>query len=302
MYAVIDVELANCSDKGSICSIGVVTVDKGAVVNTFYSLVQPLTAFHPMCVRIHHIKPEHVANAPTFLELWPELWKHLRCCTLVAYRAETDIYSLEKAIFDAAIEPPPLRYACAYRIAKKLLKLDSYKLSAVAQHFGVSQQDAHNALNDALVTANVMIQFEHMVCTHTLNGIMRACCLTYDYIDSNNYNPEEDCCGQVGCYVAPHSLPHGNSRYFENKSVVLTGAFKCATREMVQLTISEMGGICRTKPSKKTNIVIFGFYDMETLLPGCEVGSKLRLAYDLVNDGCDITILDENEFMEILKE
>lgn len=301
VFAVFDVEMANNTDKGAICSIGVVLIDGGKVVDSFYSLVNPKAEFNPICSRIHGIKAQHVEDAPTFGQLWPTLQQYFSCGTLVAFRAESDIYPLEKALHDAGIPVPLLRYACAYRISKKLLDLESYKLSAVAQHLSIVQENAHNALDDALVTAQIVLRLMDMSKASTLNQLMRTACLLYDDTLSNNYDPVCDCCTKPE-YTPPAPLTHGSSQYFQGKSVVLTGTLLCASRESIRMTIESMGGICKTNTSRKTDIVIFGFYDQDTLVSGAKVGRKLQNAYDLIEAGYEIIIMDENELLEIIRQ
>lgn len=301
-YAVLDVETANSSDKGSICAIGIVYVHNTQIVDSFYSLVKPLTAFSPMNIRIHGIKPEHVADAPTFEMLWSTLKEQLMGYTLICYNSSADIYPLERAIFNAGMLMPNIRYACALELTKRLIALDSYKLSSVADYFGISFS-AHNALEDAFATARILLRLCELNGVADLTALMRLACRSYQYTWTNAYDPSEDKARSDISYEAAHTpLRHGNSTYFLEKSVVFSGILNCAGRDMAQQAVSEMGGMCKTSVSRKTDIVVIGFYDQGTLLPGCQYGRKLQQAINLRDQGYPIEIIDENDFLEIIND
>lgn len=306
MYAVIDVEQADTRFKGSICSIGIVYVEGHTIVDTFYSLVRPAVAFSPFCTSVHHITAELVQDAPTFKELWPSLAARLVDTTLVAYRAETDIYALEKALCDAGIEAPSLNYADAYRIVSSLLNLPCYRLGYVSERLGIPLLNAHNALDDAYAAAQVMLKLQSFFNTDDLSELLDLCSLCMDNSKTNHYIPEDD-------HPKPHrpihaeiaepvELSHGNSDYFSGKTVVFTGDLHCTTRSYAKKAVTEMGGIVRTSPTKKTDICIVGTYDPTTLCDNATIGKKLQIALDLKEQGCDIEIMCEETFLEILSK
>ena len=64
-FVAIDVETAN-SDCGSICQIGVVSVEQGEIVNEWQTLVDPGIPFTDRNIEIHGITAWDVESAPTF--------------------------------------------------------------------------------------------------------------------------------------------------------------------------------------------------------------------------------------------
>ncbi len=54
-FAAIDFETAN-NERSSVCSVGIVIVRDGEIVNTFYSLIQPepTQMMHPSSQRYGH--------------------------------------------------------------------------------------------------------------------------------------------------------------------------------------------------------------------------------------------------------
>ena len=305
-YAVIDVELANMREKGSICSIGIVWVRENQIIDRFYSLVNPCCRFDSICTNVHHITQQSVCSAPTFAQVRTELAPRLKDMPLVAYHAETDIYAIEKALFDAKIDDHGLRYADALKIAKTLLPdLPSYKLANVAEHLGVSLDDAHHALADAQATAGVMIALQSARGISCLEALLLLCDLPMQNSRFNSYEPADDVRRANSASgrreTAPAvELPHGKSSYFNGKNVLFTGNLSCTTRECAQKAVAQMGGIIKSAPSKKLNVLIVGTYDAATLSPGARIGNKLRMVLDLKSQGQEIDILNEAEFLEIL--
>lgn len=186
-------------------------------------------------------------------------------------------------------------------LTKRLVQLESYSLSNVAAHFGIIF-DAHNALEDATSTAQILQALGRMHGAEDMGALMHMACMPYQYALKNDYDPAQDKVRKVTGYVAPVPLAHGNSEYFVGKSVVFSGNLTCAVRSMAQQAVEEMGGVCKTAVSRKTDVVVIGFYDQDTLLPGCSYGTKVIKAKAFQEEGCHIEIIDENEFMEILHE
>lgn len=71
-FAAIDFETAN-EKRNSACSIGVVRFDEKQIYDEYYSLINPMSDFRSMNIRIHGIREEDVQDAPTFEDLWPTL-------------------------------------------------------------------------------------------------------------------------------------------------------------------------------------------------------------------------------------
>lgn len=307
MYAVLDVEKADPSEKGSICAIGIVWVDSGQIVDRFYSLVNPCCSFNSFCMDIHHITPQDVQDSPTFSQLWPQIYPKLNGIPLVSYNAPADIYALEKALYNAGIPDCGLPYTDAYRIVKRLFDFPSYKLSEVAPRLGIKLNHAHNALADAEATANLIIFVLNSFKFTALDELLDFCGMDMQDTLSNTYYPACDIKPRKTAKkkkdIAPAvALSHGNSNYFAGKNVLFTGDLSCTTREMAQQAVCEMGGICKHAASRKINVCVVGTYDKETLCLGATMGIKLQKVLELKAKGYEIEIINESEFLSILGE
>ena len=87
-FVAIDFETANRSSD-SACSIGLVTVKDGVIVDEYYQLIRPKNLyFHPDNIKIHGITEEMVADEPTLPEIWQEVLPRLQGKQVVAHFAK----------------------------------------------------------------------------------------------------------------------------------------------------------------------------------------------------------------------
>ena len=72
-FIAIDFETAN-QEPSSVCSVGVVMVRDGQIVDSFYSLIQPEPNYYNYwCQRVHGISQDDTEDAPVFSKVWQQL-------------------------------------------------------------------------------------------------------------------------------------------------------------------------------------------------------------------------------------
>ena len=65
-FAAIDFETAN-NERSSVCSVGIVIVRDGEIVDTFYSLIQPEPNYYNYwCNQVHGLSHDDTDDAPVF--------------------------------------------------------------------------------------------------------------------------------------------------------------------------------------------------------------------------------------------
>ena len=157
-FVSIDFETAN-SSRDSACSIGVVTIEKGEIASTYYTLIKPpVLRFDSINVMIHGITKEDVKDAPTFDRVWNSLHPLLKDKIVIAHNASFDFSVLRKTLDTYNIPYPELEYHCSVIIAKKTWPdLPNHKLDCIARHLGISFHH-HNAIEDAEAAAKLVIE------------------------------------------------------------------------------------------------------------------------------------------------
>ncbi|MFE7173510.1 DEDDh family exonuclease [Streptomyces sp. NPDC057616] len=152
-YAVVDVETTGLARDDRIISAAVYRLDaRGEVEDHWYTMVNPER--DPGPVWIHGLTSEMLEGAPLFQDIAEELADRLRDRVLVAHNAVFDWQMIAREYARVRIEAPVRQRLCTIALSKELgLPLPNHKLESLAAHFGVVQQRAHHALDDARVLA-----------------------------------------------------------------------------------------------------------------------------------------------------
>ncbi|MCX4720468.1 DEDDh family exonuclease [Streptomyces virginiae] len=152
-YAVVDVETTGLARDDRIVSAAVYRLDaQGNVEDHWYTLVNPRR--DPGPVWIHGLTSAMLADAPLFEDIAGEFADRLADRVLVAHNAIFDWQMIAREYARAATTAPVRQRLCTIALSKELnLPLPNHKLESLAAHFGVVQQRAHHALDDARVLA-----------------------------------------------------------------------------------------------------------------------------------------------------
>ncbi|MXM63179.1 DEDDh family exonuclease [Streptomyces sp. HUCO-GS316] len=152
-YAVVDVETTGLARDDRIISAAVYRLDaRGEVEDHWYTLVNPER--DPGPVWIHGLTSEALEDAPLFPDIAEEFSDRLADRVLVAHNAVFDWQMIAREFARARREAPVRQRLCTIALSKELgLPLPNHKLESLAAHFGVVQQRAHHALDDARVLA-----------------------------------------------------------------------------------------------------------------------------------------------------
>jgi len=152
-YAVVDVETTGLARDDRIISAAVYRLDAlGEVEDHWYTMVNPER--DPGPVWIHGLTSDVLEGAPLFKDIAEEFATRLEGRVLVAHNAVFDWQMIAREYARVQIEPPVRQRLCTIALSKELsLPLPNHKLESLAAHFGVVQQRAHHALDDARVLA-----------------------------------------------------------------------------------------------------------------------------------------------------
>lgn len=169
-FTAIDFETANNS-AASACSVGLVKVRDGAVVDSAYWLIKPpigYDAFLEWNVRIHGIMATDVADAPFWSEHLDAFLAFTEGDALVAHNASFDMGVIDSVSRASFVETPTFRYLCSLQVARRTYHLDSYRLPSAAMAAGFEDFEHHNALADAQACAAIIT---HAAARHGASSI-----------------------------------------------------------------------------------------------------------------------------------
>lgn len=175
-YTVFDVETAN-SKRESICSIGYIRVENGAILESKEILINPETDFDNFNIKIHGITPQKVAFERTFPEVWEEIKPYFSNTVLVAHNAKSmDLCALTRTLDRYNLEIPSNDYICTYELAKNLYtqeEVGAYKLNVLCYKFDVPLEHHHNALDDAKACYDLLNHFLALLLISLLRHIFQ---------------------------------------------------------------------------------------------------------------------------------
>ena len=188
-FIAIDFETAN-QEASSVCSVGVVMVRDGQVVDSFYSLIQPEPNYYSYwCQRVHGITQIETDDAPVFSKVWEQLEERIADVFLrpvgskrpvverfadqeldymryqiatipfVAHNARFDEGCL-KAVFNVyQMDYPDYRFYDTLTASRRQFgqSLPNHQLHTVAAACGYDLQNHHHALADAEACAAIAL-------------------------------------------------------------------------------------------------------------------------------------------------
>lgn len=159
-FVAIDFETAN-GYSSSICSVGVVIVREGVMMDKIYRLVRPEPEYYWRAfTQIHGLSFEDTANADIFPKVWAEITPKIEGLPLVAHNSSFDEACLKAVHKTYRMDYPDYEFHCTCRASRRVFKktLPNHQLHTVSAHCGFELTNHHNALADAEACAIIAMQ------------------------------------------------------------------------------------------------------------------------------------------------
>ena len=158
-FAAIDFETANY-ERTSVCSVGIVVVRDGMIVDSFYSLIRPEPNYYKYwCTQVHGLCYDNTKYAPVFPDVWAKIEPLIEGLPLVAHNRPFDESCL-KAVFRCyQMDYPDYEFYDTLAASRRLLPdLENHQLDTVAAACGFPMKHHHHALADAEACAHIAIK------------------------------------------------------------------------------------------------------------------------------------------------
>lgn len=143
-----------------ICSVGIVTVENGVIIDEFHALIKPPNnQYNWHNIQVHGITERDTFNVPLFNEIYPEIKKRIYGKTVVAHNESFDRTVLSKTMQDYNIAYSELNIAIKWECTLKIYKAKGYKsakLDACCKIHNI-QLKHHEALSDARACAKLFL-------------------------------------------------------------------------------------------------------------------------------------------------
>ena len=276
-FTAIDFETMT-AEATSACAIGIVRVENNVIVQKFYSLIKPIpdSRAHNNSF-VHGITPDMVEHAPTFEDLWPWIKDYFENQNIVAHNAQFDLDVLNATSDWYHIDFP-------IRDVYDTMSFTHCGLAESCALANIPLPDHHDPLCDATACAEILL-FSWGV-SNFMNEKKK------DKIIKTNFI-EKAIDKNTLCPLCDEDVENKDTPFF-HKKVVLTGTLTSfPKREVIAEILKQYGADINTSISKLTNIVVVG----------AGAGpSKMKKIQNLNDGGCDIRIIEEPEFLEILEK
>ena len=149
-FAAIDFETTNY-DRSSVCSVGVVIVRDGEIVDKFYSLIQPEPNYYNYwCTQVHGLCRADTDDAPVFPDVWAQIEPLIEGLPLVAHNRPFDEGCLRAVFRTYQMDYPEYEFLDTLAASCRLQPdLENHQLQTVAAACGFQMENHHHALADA---------------------------------------------------------------------------------------------------------------------------------------------------------
>lgn len=290
-FTALDFETANWYRK-SACSIGLVKVRDGIIVDEFYSLIKPEPFwFHSINTNIHGITKNDCINAPTFKELWTEIEDWINDEIIVGHNVAFERSVINHLAKEYKLKIKVKEYLCSlYASRVAYPNLNSHKLPVVYSEVTNGEiLNHHNALADAKASAKIVISIAEKWKPPTFLGMIEA---LYEEPKKKRTSLRRKV--SLASLVPDEGFENNNS--FRGKTFTFTGELKNYTKEEAAQFVVNRGG---KATAKSTNHLVRGNYNSK--YGPNHKSTKMKKAEELIAQGQKIKILTEKDFLTLTK-
>lgn len=309
-FVAIDFETAT-KQYSSACAVGIAIVEQMKVKQTFYTLLNPgLSEFDAENIEIHGINPEDVIGAPSldkFLIQFSDLFGKV---AIVAHNAYFDMNVLRCSCYTSKYFDD-FKYIDSVSIARDYVP-GQKDLASCANYFGIDMGKHHNAEDDAITCAKIIIE-----CIAQSNASnFGEFCFSHPNVKIHHFSDLMD--------NTQNSMPTkvSRQRHFDTirpsdvsctvdnvdwdgplygKNIVFTGNLSIDRRDAMQLAVNA-GAVVKSSVSKKTDYLVVGEQDL-SLVGDDGMSTKEERAYALITSGqADIKIIKEDDYLSLVEE
>jgi len=171
-YISIDCETTGLDRKrDEIISVAAIRIkgDKILASESFRAIIRPRIAITPEAIKVHGLREQDVAEAPTMREVLPDLLHFIGGRPLVGYYIDFDLEMLNKHVAELigvelpnpVVEVSGIYYDLKYGDAPPGTQVD-LKFASILRDLQLPLFNQHDAYSDALMTAMIYVGLRDM--------------------------------------------------------------------------------------------------------------------------------------------
>ena len=231
-----------------------------------------------------------VAFAPPIKDILPNFFDFIGDAILVGHNINFDIDFINGACIKHRIGKSLSNfYVDTLKISRRLLpSLDHHRLKDITKALEIDYENAHRAHNDCVFTYQCLEKMREIAKENpTLLLSQPAKHKVHHFIKSAD--------------IATQNVEFDETNPVYGKTIIITGTLKLMSREEAMQTIADLGGLNGDTVTKKTDYLVIGNNDYcKTIKDG--KSSKQKKAEQYILKGCDIKIIPEDMFYEMISQ
>ncbi|MCI8409285.1 MAG: exonuclease [Lachnospiraceae bacterium] len=233
------------------------------------------------------ITNEMLLNAPSPKEVFTDFFSFIGNDVVVGHCVNFDINFLYDSSIRYLNKPFTNDYIDTLRYARKLLpELSHHRIPDLCDYFKIAKEKYHRA--------NSGCELSYQCYSNLLTLVNDKDAFINSFKKNRSYSRSslKD--------LSPNTQTIDENNPFFNKTFVFTGKLKVGTRKELAQIVVDYGGFCVDTVSKKVNYLVIGVYEDYSLVKDGK-SSKHKKAEKLKLNGCDIEIISENIFYDMLE-
>ncbi len=285
-YCVLDTETTGLSAYyDEIIEIGILRVRDNQIVARYSQLIKPEEEIDLFITSLTGITNKMLEGMPSIKDVKENVLSFLGNDIILGHNTSFDMRFLYQA-FDVVLEN---KYMDTMQFCRKVFpELKHHTLSFMADYLNLTNNE-HRAMADCITTKELYDSIKKVMAERGLK-------IEDLWVKLRSHDKR-----QLISDITAESENIDPDGFFYNKHVVFTGKLEKMLRQEAMQMVVNRGGILDTGITKKTDYLILGDNDYNAILHG-EKSSKHKKAEQLIMEGCDILIIDELTFYDLMEE
>lgn len=276
-YVVIDIESTGLQFQfDEIIEIGIARVRNNIVVETYSQLIKPIQEINGFITSFTGITNDMVKNMPSILDVKDSVLEFIGDDIILGHNTAFDLAFLNFR-FNTKISN---QYMDTLQFARKVFpNLKNHKLTTLVKNFNLSKNE-HRALADCISTKQLY---------DLIKKIMAEKNFKIETLWST---------GKVKNIVSNNTVFDEDGPFYE-RHMVFSGTLEKMTKSEAEQLVVDVGAILDNSVTKKTNILILGSTEQNSILKGKKSAKQIK-AEKYIQEGQDLEIIDQFTFYNIM--
>lgn len=304
-YIMFDIETTGLdAENDEIIELSAIKVINGIPFQSFDTLIKPTNPIPAFITKINGITNKMVKDSPEIIKVLPEFCSFIEDLPVLGYKVDFDASFINSQLMKYFGKQFGNQVLDVLEVAQSAIpELHNHKLGTVSNYLGLDTEGTHRALKDCELTNECYNHCKEILKERGVKlSFLRP--FTPKKLSRSSKSPAKAWINFAGQPTAKDIKPE-NTNFNEahplySKVCVFTGDLESFTREDAMQAVVNIGGLCGSGITKKTNYLIVGSFESIFTVKG-DKSSKIIKAEKYKLEGIDIEIISENTFFNLLK-